>query len=48
MSNEEGLNNVNEAPEAFREPKKIERLNEWRNQVLHGQILIQTEDVRDQ
>ena len=25
----------------------IERLNEWRGKALHGQILRQTEDVRD-
>ena len=34
-------------PTAFRERKRIERLNEWRGKVLHGQILKQTEDVSD-
>ena len=29
VRNEEGLNNVSEAPKAFREQEKIERLNEW-------------------
>lgn len=45
VRNEEGLNNVSEAPKAFRERKKIESLNEWRGKVLHGHILRQTEDV---
>ena len=47
VRNKEGLNNVSEAPKAFREWKKIERLNEWRGKVLQGQILRQTENVGD-
>ena len=47
LRNEEGHSNVSEAPKAFRGWRKIERINEWRGKVLHGQVLRQTEAVRE-
>ena len=42
------VNGERETPKTFRERKKIERLNKWRDKALQGQIIRQTEEVRDE
>ena len=46
---EEGLVNKDnlEKPKMYKEKQKNERLKNWNNKPLHGQILCQSEAVRD-